>query len=137
MDLADHVVEGRGHQLVHRRRIGPPHHPRLVSVAAEELAKLLVPDARQHRRVGDLVAVQVEHRQHGAVARRVEELVRVPARRERPGLRLAVTDDADREEIGVVEDGAERMRERVAELATFVDRAGRLRRGVARDAAGE
>ena len=52
-------------------------------------------DAREDRRVGDLVAVEVQDRQHGAVACRVEELVRVPAGRQRPGLRLAVADDAE------------------------------------------
>ena len=61
----------------------------------------------------------------------------MPARRERAGLRLAVADDAGDEETGVVERGAERVRERVSELAALVDGAGRLRRDVARHAAGE
>ena len=61
----------------------------------------------------------------------------MPARGERPGLGLAVADDAGDEQVGVVEGGAEGVRERVAELAALVDRARRLRRGVARDAAGE
>ena len=61
----------------------------------------------------------------------------MPARRERAGLGLAVADDARDEQVGVVERRPERVRERVAELAALVDRAGRLRRGVARDAARE
>ncbi len=61
----------------------------------------------------------------------------MPARRERPRLRLAVADDARHEEVGVVEGRAERVGEGVAELAALVDRAGRLGRRVARDAAGE
>ena len=61
----------------------------------------------------------------------------MPARRERPRLRLAVADDAGDEEFGVVEGRAVRVRERVAELAALVDRARRLRRDVARDPAGE
>ena len=61
----------------------------------------------------------------------------MPARRERPGLRLAVADDAADEQVGVVERGAVGVHERVAELAALVDRAGRLRRRVARDAARE
>ena len=61
----------------------------------------------------------------------------MPARRERPGLCLAVADDAGDEQVRVVESGAERVGERVAELASFVDRAGRLGRDVARDPAGE
>ena len=38
---------------------------------------------------------------------------------------------------GVVEHRAERVAQRVAELAAFVDAAGRFRRDVARDAAGK
>ena len=63
----------------------------------------------EHRRVGDLVAVQVQNRQHRAVAHRVEKLVRMPARRQRTGLGLAVTDDAGDEQARVVERRAVRM----------------------------
>ena len=88
-------------------------------------------DPRQHRRVGDLVAVEVQDRQHRAVGGRVEELVRVPARGERPGLGLAVADHAGHDQVGVVERGAVGVRQRVAELAALVDRAraSRARRG--------
>ena len=85
---------------------------RAVAVAAQQRLELLVADARQHRRARDLVAVQMEDRQHGAVGDRIEELVRVPARRERTGLGLAVADDAGDEQIGIVERGAVGVRER-------------------------
>src|SRR5439155_26568667 len=68
---------------------------------------------------------------------RVQELVRVPARRERPRLGLAVADDARDEQVGVVEGRAERVRERVAELAALVDRPRRLGSGMAREPAGK
>ena len=61
----------------------------------------------------------------------------MPARRERPGLRLAVADDAGHEQVRIVEGGSERVRERVPELPALVDRPRRLGRDVARDAAGE
>ena len=61
----------------------------------------------------------------------------MPARRQRAGLGLAVADDAADDEVGVVEGRAVGVRERVAELAALVDRAGRLGRDVARDAARE
>ena len=61
----------------------------------------------------------------------------MPAGGQRPGLGLAVADDAADEQIGVVEGGAVGVHERVAELAALVDRAGRLRGDVAGDAAGE
>ena len=75
----------------------------LVAVADEERAQLVVGEPREDRRVGDLVAVEVQDGQHRAVARRVDELVRVPAGGERPGLRLAVADDAGDEQVRVVE----------------------------------
>ena len=61
----------------------------------------------------------------------------MPAGRQRAGLRLAVADDAGDDQVGVVEGGAVGVRQRVAELAALVDRARRLRRDVAGDAAGK
>ena len=139
-DPVERVVQRRREALVHRP--GPPveaarDEQRLPPVPLEERDELVLRDPREDRRVRDLVAVQVQDRQDGAVRARVQELVRVPARRERAGLRLAVADDARDEEIRVVEGGAERMRERVAELAALVDRARRLGRRVARNPARE
>ena len=71
-----------------------PRRGTAVPVAAHQRQELLGGDAGQHRRVGDLVAVEVQDRQHGAVADRVDELVRVPAGGQRPGLGLAVPDHA-------------------------------------------
>ena len=136
-DLGEDGVERRGHQLVHRLRIVALDEIRRVAVAAEELLELLVADAGEHGGIGDLVAVQVQDRQHRPVGQRVQELVRVPARRQRPGLRLAVADDAGDDQVGIVEGGAVGVRQRIAELAALVDRPGRLRRHVARDAAGK
>ncbi len=79
----------------------------------------------------------MQDRQDSAVGYRIQKFVRVPAGRERPGLRFAVADHARDDEIRVVERGAVSMRQRVAELAAFVDRPRRFRRGVTRDAARE
>ena len=110
---------------------------RRVAVALHQRRQLLARDPGEHRGVGDLVAVEVEDREDGAVRHRVEELVRVPARGERAGLGLAVADDRAHDEVRVVERGAVRVAQRVAELAALVDRARRLGRDVARDAARE
>ena len=108
------------------------------SRSPEQALQLLVGDARQQRRVVDLVAVEMQDRQHRAVADRVQELVGVPAtwpaarsrlRRRRPPTATIRS--------GIVERGAEGVRDAVAELAALVDRARRLRRAVAADAAGE
>ena len=79
----------------------------------------------------------MQDREDGAVRRRIQELVRVPARGQWPGLGLAVADDAGDEQLRVVERGAVGVAERVSELAALVDRAGRLGRGVAGHATGE
>ena len=63
--------------------------------------------------------------------------MRVPARGQRAGLGLAVADHAGHQQAGIVERRAEGVRERVAQLAPFVDRAGRLRGHVAGDSAGK
>ena len=122
---------------MHLIRLVAGDEQRPVAVALEERHELGARDPREHGRVRDLVAVQVQDREHRAVPLRVQELVRMPARRERARLGLAVADDARDEQIRVVEGRPERVRERIAELAALVDRAGRLRRDMARDPARE
>jgi len=140
LDLQDQVVGP-----VERRRQLPVHVVRLVAldgqdrvpVAAEQRLQLLALDPRRHRRVGDLVAVEVQDRQHRTVVDGVDELVGVPRRGQRAGLELAVPDDGRHHEVGVVHRGAVGVGEHVAELAALVDRAGCLGRDVARYAARE
>ena len=136
-DPVEHGVERLGELPVHHGGVVARDLERLPAPALDQRAQLLVRQARQHRRVRDLVAVEMQDRHDGAVPHRVEEGRRVPARRERPRLRLPVADGAERDEVRVVEHGAGRVHQRVAELAALVDRAGRLRSGVARDPARE
>jgi len=110
---------------------------RRVAVAAHQLGKLCLGDAGQHGRAGDLPAVEVQDRQYRTVGHRVEELVGVPARREGSGLGLAVAHDAHDGEVRVVERGAVRVDQGVAELAALVDRPGSLRCHVAGNATRE
>src|SRR6185437_9055596 len=83
----------------------------------------------------DLVAVQVEDRQHRAVARRVEEAHSFPGTRQRTRLGLAVPDDGHDDQVGIIERRAKGVDEDVAKLTPLVDRAGRRHAHVARDAA--
>ncbi len=136
-DVVHDLFQRFRHQLVHRLRVVALDEMRDVAVAAEQRFEFLVRDAREHGRIGDLVAIEVQDRQHGAVVDRIEELVGVPARRHRAGLGLAVADDAGDDQARVVEGRAVGMRHRIAKLAALVDRARRLRRDVARNAAGE
>src|SRR4029078_2108023 len=110
---------------------------RRVPVALEQRDELVRRDPGEDGGVRDLVAVQVQDRQDGTVGRGVQELVGVPARRERPGLGLAVAYRAADDEARVVERGAVRVDERVSQLAALVDGARGLGRDVAGDAARE
>ena len=136
-DLFESLVEGRSHLLVHRHWLVPLDEVRPVAVALEQLPELVLGDAGQERGAGDLVAVEVQDGEHAAVPHRVQELVGVPAGGERTRLRLAVAHDGGDDEAGVVEGRAVGVRQRVAELAALVDRAGGFGRDVARNAAGE
>ena len=136
-DLGDRPVECGGHLLMDGLRLGARHEQRLVAVALEQCRQLAFGDACEDRRVGDLPAVEVQDRQHRPVLGRVEELVRVPAGRQRARLGLAVADDHAHQQVGVVERGPVGVDERVAELTPLVDRPGRLRRCVTGDATRE
>ena len=136
-DVVDDGFERLRHQLMHCRGIVAFDEMRKVAVAAHEMVELVVRNAREHGRIGDLVAVEVQDWQHGAVARGIEELVGMPARGERPRLGLPVTDDAGDDQVRIIESRAMRVRKRIAEFAAFVDRAWRLGRHMARNSAGK
>ena len=136
-NLAERRFKRRRHELMHRTRLMPLDEMGLISVAAKQQFKLLMADARQHRRIGDLVAVEVQDRQHGAVTDRIEELVRMPARGHGPRFRFAIAHHRGDDEVGIVEGRAIGVRERIAKLAALVDRAWRLGRDMARNPAGK
>jgi hypothetical protein len=139
LDGPDRVVAGvqrAGQRLVDRGRIVALDEARVVAVALEQRRDVAVAHATHHRGTRDLVLVEVEDRQHRAVACGVEEAHALPRAFERTGLGFAVADDAGDDEVRVVERRAERVHERVAELAALVDRSGGRHRHVAGHAAG-
>jgi len=136
-DLEDAVLQGGGHRLVHALGIVAFHEMGRPSVALEQARELLARNPREHRRVVDLVAVEVKDRQDRAVADRVQELVGVPRGRQRSGLRFPVSHHHRDQQIRVVEGGAEGVGDAVAQLAALVDGARSLGRAVATDAARE
>ena len=107
------------------------------AVALEEGDELALGNTGENGRIGDLVAVEMQHRQHRAVGRRVQELVRVPACGQRPGFGLAVAHDTGNQELRIVEGRPKGVHKRVAELAALMDRSRHLGRNVARDASWE
>ncbi len=112
------------------------HEVDLVAVAPQQALNVIVAVATQHRRATDLVAVEMQNGQHGAVAGRVEETGALPSAGQRPGFRLAVPDHRGDDQVRVVEGRAESMRQHVAKLAALVNRARSRRADVAGDPAG-
>ncbi|MCY1234206.1 hypothetical protein D9M72_467800 [compost metagenome] len=108
---------------------------RRVAVAAQQLFQLGFRHPGQDRGVGDLVAVQVQDGQHGAVSHGVQEVVRVPAGRQRPGFGLAVTDHDGGNQLGIVEDGPVGVRQGIPEFTALANGARSLGSRVAGDAA--
>src|SRR5674476_396179 len=94
-------------------------------------------NAGQDSRVADLVAVEVQNRQHGSVSNWVEKLVGLPCSSQRTRFRFTVADNAGDDQTGIVERGSEGMAERVPQLAAFVNRPRRRRSNVAGNPAGE
>jgi hypothetical protein len=74
-DAQDAVLQRLGHVLVRGIGVVALDDVGVPPIAAEQLFQLLARDARQNRRIGDLVAVQVQHRKHRAIGHRVQELV--------------------------------------------------------------
>src|ERR1019366_1343748 len=94
-------------------------------------------DAGEYGWVADLVAIEVQDRQHGSIGNWVEKLVGLPRGCQGACFRFTVADDAGHDQIGIVERGPESMAERVSQLATFVNRPRRRRRNVAGNPTGE
>ena len=72
--------------------------------------------------IGDLVAIEMQDRQHRAIGHRIEKFVGMPGRRQRPGFRFAVADHASNDQIRIIEHRAERMAQRIPQFAAFMNR---------------
>src|SRR5437762_9616403 len=89
-----------------------------------------VADAGEECWVIDLVAIEVQDRQHCSISDRIEELVAVPAGGERPGFGLPITDHYQSDKVWIVVDGSVRVRDAVTKFTAFVNAAGSFRSGV-------
>ena len=136
-NATDRPIHGSSHGLVHGLRFTAFHEDRLPAVAAHQVRQLVPRNPRQQGGVGDLVAIEVQHRQHRPIADRVEELVDVPRGGQRAGFGLPITDAGQGDQVGVVEDRAAGVGEHVAQFAPLVDRAGGFRGAVAADVPGK
>ena len=95
-------------RLITFHKVGCP------AAASQELLQFLMLNASEYGRVADLVAIEMQDRQHRSVGNWVQKLVGLPCGRERTGFRLTVADDAGDDQVGIVERRAERMAERVS-----------------------
>ncbi len=87
----DRPIHGGSHGFVHGLRFTAFHENRLPAIAAHQARQLVMRNPRQQGRVGDLVAIQVQHRQHRPIADRVEELVDMPRSGQGSGFGLPIT----------------------------------------------
>src|ERR1017187_4056235 len=94
-------------------------------------------NAGQDSRVADLVAVEVQNRQHSSVGNWVEELVELPCGGQGARFRFSVADDAGDDEFGIVERGPEARAERLPQSPPFVNRPRGRRRNMAENPAGK
>ena len=78
VDILDGLIDGGGHQFVHLLRLIPSTKYGVQPQPLQELVQFLMLDASQHGRIADLVAVEVQDRQHGPVGLRIEKLVGLP-----------------------------------------------------------
>ena len=136
-DLRTDLIQCGCHQLVHRLRVVPFHEVWRIPVPPKQLFQLLVTDAGKNCRPGDLVAVKVQDRQHRSVMDRVEKLVGVPARRQGTGLRLSISNHTGHDQVGIVKRCSKGVRQRIPQLAPFVDRTRRFGGHMTRNAAGK
>src|SRR5438477_5160123 len=75
LNFSEDLVQSGGKQLVHLRWVFAFDEVRRVPAPNKQRLKFWLWNSRQHRRPGDLVAIQMQDRQHGSVAHGVEKLV--------------------------------------------------------------
>ena len=138
-NVPDALVQRVGHILVglHVVRAVGLHEIRLPAASLKELLQLVLGDPGQQSGVSDLITVQVQDGQHGAVHFGAEELVGVPGGGQGAGLGLTVAHHAGGDQVGIVKHRAEGVGQAVTQLAALVDGAWDLGRHMAGDAAGE
>ncbi len=121
---------------MHPRRVIALDEMHLVAMPLDDAANGSVSGAAEHGGAADLVTVQVEDGEHGAVAYRVEETDSLPGAGQRPRFRLPVANHGYGQQIRIVEDGAIRMHEHVAKFTALVDRTRGRHADMARHTAG-
>ena len=136
-DVLYHGVERCGHRLVHQFGLEALNEIRRPAVTTQQLIEFLAADAGEDRWAGNLVAIEMEDRQHCTIGGSVEKFVGMPGCGQWPGFCLAVTNHAGGNQIWIVKYGTEGMTQRIAKLTPLVNGAGAFGRSMARYATGK
>src|SRR5437773_1283277 len=95
-----------------------------ISVASEELLQFSIRHRPENRRRRNLEAIQVQNWQHCAVCLGIDKFGAMPRRGCWASLRLAIANDARRDEPRIIEYRAKSCRQGVAEFTALMDHAG-------------
>jgi hypothetical protein len=115
------VFQGRSHCLVHALHITSLNKVWGPAIPEEELLELLVTDSCEDGRIVDLVSVEVEYWEDGTISDRIEEFGAVPTSSKRTRLSLSISNHCQRDQIGVIKDRSEGVRNRVTKLSSLVN----------------
>ena len=132
-NLLHNPIQRARHHLMHPRRLISLDKIRIPPIPAHQLLQLLLRNPRQHRRIGDLITIEMQNRQHHPIALRIQKLIRMPRRRQRPRLRLAITHHARRNQIRIIHHRPKRVTQRISQLTPLMNRPRRLRRNMTRN----
>jgi hypothetical protein len=83
MDILDGHIDGSGHEFMHLLRLVTFYEVWGPAAASQELIQLLMLNASQHSRIADLVAIEVQDRQHRPIGPGIEKLIGLPRSRQR------------------------------------------------------
>jgi len=99
------------------------HEMNLVAVRLKKTPYVIIAATPEDRGSADLISVQVEDRQHRAVANGIQKARSFPRSFQWPGLSFSISNNGYCYEIRIVEHRAEGMHQDVTELSSFMDRA--------------
>src|SRR5271165_5548863 len=109
------MLQSRSHRLVHALWIATLYKVRRIPVADRQSFQLFMANASKNSRVVNLVSVEVQNWQHRPVGDRVKELIAVPTGSQGSGLGLPVAHHHEGDQVRVVEDRPEGMRDAITQ----------------------
>src|SRR6185369_8473943 len=93
--------------------------------------------ARQQRGIVNLVAVEIQDRQHSTIPNGIEKLVDVPRSSERASLGFSVADNCRNDQFRIIEGRTTRVGQHISQLTTFMNRTRCFWSAMTSDAAGK